>query len=187
MASVCFLPESCRNREWLDLFAPPPSVLVAAPVNLAMMEPTDRDRKAVAHLSSHRARFCKFDVVSIGRTPTANKTRLGRDKSQMIAVALSDWLTDNGDGLGPRVASWRALSVPIRFAGIIAGCRFSEASKPHGESAFQSLGIGAGELVLEGKDPLPSWQGPQNRQADRALRSVGPADARTRHLWRVAI
>jgi len=39
MASVGFLPESRRNREWLDLFAPPPSVLVAAPVNLAMMEP----------------------------------------------------------------------------------------------------------------------------------------------------
>ena len=161
---VSFLPETCRNREWLDLFAPPPGALVAAPMKLAMMESADRDGEAVAHLASHCPRLCKLDVVGIGRASTADETRLGSNKSQMIAVALSHRLTDDGDGFGPTVASWRAVIGHIRFAGIIVGCRFSEASKPHSEGAFQGLGVCAGQLVLEGKDPL--------RPAGKGLRIV---------------
>src|SRR5689334_4305351 len=125
-----------------------------------MMEPAYRDCEAVAHFASHCPRLCKLDVVSVRGRATTDETGLRRDKSQMIAVALSDRLTDNGDGFGPMVASWRAQSVPIWFAGIIVGCRFSEACKPHSEGAFQGLGVCDGELVLEGKDPLcPTGQG----------------------------
>src|SRR5690242_16147697 len=119
---VSFPPETCRDGEWLDLFAPPPSALVTASVKLTMMEPTDRNGKAVAHFAAHCSRLCKLDVVSIRRTPTAKEAWLGGDESQMIAVPLSHRLTDNGDGLGPTVVSWWAVIGPSWFAGIIVGC-----------------------------------------------------------------
>src|SRR6185312_12638096 len=73
MERVSFFPENCRNSNWLDLFALPPSALVAAPMKLAMMESADRDGKAVAHLAPHCPGLCKFDVVGVGRAPTANQ------------------------------------------------------------------------------------------------------------------
>src|SRR5690349_10484098 len=116
---VSFPPETCRDGEWLDLFAPPPSVLVTASVKLTMMEPTDRNGKAVAHFAAHCSRLCKLDVVSIRRTPTADETRLRCDKAQVPAVALSHRLADDGNGLGPPGTSRRTVIGPIWFAGII--------------------------------------------------------------------
>ena len=154
MDRMSFLPKPCRDREWLDLFASPPSALVAAPVKLTMVEPADWDGEAVAHLASHCLRLSEFDVVGIGGASTANETRLRSNKFQMIAVALAHRLTDDGDGFGLAVASSWVEILPIRLPWIRVGSRCFDVSEPLGERAVQGLGIWPGKLIPERKNAL---------------------------------
>ena len=95
-------PKGCRDSQRVNPLSLPPGVLVAAPVKLPMMEPADRDGEAVADLASHGSLFGKLDVVRIRRGATADETGLGGDKSQMVAVALANRLSDDGHRLSAR-------------------------------------------------------------------------------------
>ena len=57
--SVAAMPER------IDPLVLPPGALVAAPVQLAMMQPADRNGEPVADLASHRPLLGKLDVVGI--------------------------------------------------------------------------------------------------------------------------
>src|SRR5690348_5224278 len=117
-------------------------------MKIAMMESADRYGEAVAHLASHRVRLCKFDVMGIARASTANKTRLGGNKSQMIAVALAHRLADNGHRLAAIWASrWEAvLSIWLPFLRVRPG--LTKLNQPCSEGVFQRLGSRRGQLVL---------------------------------------
>ena len=58
-------PKVCRNGQRIDPLAFSPGALVAAPVQLAMMQPADRDREAVAYFPPQRPLLREFDVVGI--------------------------------------------------------------------------------------------------------------------------
>ena len=95
-----FGPKGCRNGERLDPLVLPPGALVAAPVQLTVMQPANRNSELVAHLASHRPLLSKFEVVGIRRGSAADQTRLSGHKSQMVAVALAHRFADDSDGLG---------------------------------------------------------------------------------------
>ena len=78
----------------------PPAAFVAAPVQLAMVQPADRHGEPVADLASHRALLCELDVVRIGRNPATDQTWLGGHKFQMVAIALAHRFSDGSDSLG---------------------------------------------------------------------------------------
>ena len=71
--NVCFIgcdrmrrgPKGCRDGKGIDPLVLPPAALIAAPVELAMVEPADGDSEAVADLAPHRALLGKFDVMGI--------------------------------------------------------------------------------------------------------------------------
>src|SRR5579872_3101700 len=92
-----FLPETCGDPQGIDPLALPPPALVAAPMQLAVMKPAQRNREAVADFSPHRALFCKFEVVGIRRGSTTNQTGLRGNKLQMMAIALAHGLSDDSD------------------------------------------------------------------------------------------
>src|SRR5262245_58505640 len=99
MKGVSSLPEVCGDGKGLDLLAPPPGALIAAPMKLPMVQPADRDGEAVADLPPHRPLLDKFEMVGIAGDATADETRLGRDKSQVVAVALAHRLADHSHRL----------------------------------------------------------------------------------------
>ena len=81
-------PKVCRNGQWIDPLALPPGALIAAPVQLPMMQPADRDREAVAHFPPHRPLLRELDVMGIRRGAAADEAGLGGDKFQMLAIAV---------------------------------------------------------------------------------------------------
>jgi hypothetical protein len=90
-------PKVCGHSERVDPLRAPPSAFVAAPVKLTMVQPADRDGELVADLSTHRALLCKFDVMGIRWGPSAKKARLRSDKPQVVSIAFSDRLADDGN------------------------------------------------------------------------------------------
>jgi hypothetical protein len=65
-----------------------------------MMQPADRNGEPVADLTPHRPLLCKLDVVGICWGSSADQTRLGGYKSQMVAVALAHRFAGRNDALG---------------------------------------------------------------------------------------
>src|SRR5262249_56557875 len=110
------LPKGCRNGKGIDPLLLPPGAFVAAPMELAMVQPADRNGEAVGDLASHRPLLRKFDVVGIRGSSAADETRLRGDKPQMIAIALAHWLADSEYPRGTRLGSWELALIVIRPA-----------------------------------------------------------------------
>ena len=59
------LPKACRNGKRIDPLVLPPGALIAAPVQLTMVQPANGHGELVADLASHRPLLRKLDVVGI--------------------------------------------------------------------------------------------------------------------------
>ena len=59
------LPKGGRNPEGIYSVCPPPGAFVAAPMQLAMVQPANRNRELVADLAPHRPLLREFEVVGI--------------------------------------------------------------------------------------------------------------------------
>src|SRR4051812_36223685 len=59
-------------------------------MQLAMMEPADRDCELVAHSASERARLCEGEVMRIRWDATAYEARLPQHESSVIFVAQAN-------------------------------------------------------------------------------------------------
>src|SRR6516165_1074187 len=105
-------PKLRRNGQRIDPVAFPPGALVAAPVELAMVQPADRNGEAVAHFPPHRPLLGELDVMGIRRGAAADQARLSGDKFQMLAIAVACRFTDNRDGLGVMLGLlWRTVRI----------------------------------------------------------------------------
>src|SRR6516225_6315731 len=112
-------PEVSGNHKRIDALALPPGALIAAPVELAMMQPTDRNGEAVADLAPHRPRLGKPEVMGIRGGSAADKTGLRRHEPQMLAIALSHRPYD-GDGrwgAGIQLSGRLATGFPVLCSG----------------------------------------------------------------------
>jgi len=58
-------PEACRDGKWIDPLFFPPGALIAAPMQLTMVQPANGNGELVADLASHRPLLSKFEVVGI--------------------------------------------------------------------------------------------------------------------------
>ena len=58
-------------------------------MNFAVMSTAQWDRELITHLASKCSALCKSEVVRIGRTPTANQTRMSCDEFHMLSIADS--------------------------------------------------------------------------------------------------
>src|SRR6516225_4748679 len=102
-------PKVRRNGQRINPLAFPPGALVAASVELTMMQPADRNGEAVAHFSPHRPLLRKFDMMGIRRGAAADQARLGGDKFQMLAIAVGYRFADHRDGFGAMLGLlWQA-------------------------------------------------------------------------------
>ena len=64
-AHMCFCPKGCRNGKRINSLVLPPEPFVAAPVQLAMMEPAQRNSEPVTDLAPESSELCKLDMVSV--------------------------------------------------------------------------------------------------------------------------
>src|SRR6516165_11055079 len=90
-------PEVSGNDKRIDPLALPPGALIAAPVQLAMVQPADRDGEFVADLAPDARRLGKLEVMGIRRGSAADQARLSGHEPQMVAIALPHRLF-YGDG-----------------------------------------------------------------------------------------
>ena len=82
-----------------------------------MMQSTNWNGEPVADLTSHRRQFGKLDVVRIRRRPSADQTRLGGHKPDMVAIALAHRLADDRDAVGAGLITALTLTImAIRVA-----------------------------------------------------------------------
>jgi hypothetical protein len=135
-------PKLRRNGQWIDPFAVPPGALVAAPVELTMMQPADRDGEAVAHLPRQRPRLRELDVMGIRGGAAADQARLGGDKFQMPAIAVADRFADNRNGFGAKLGPLRlAMVTHFPALGKQGWSRLAERAQPGFKGGFDSLRI----------------------------------------------
>ena len=108
-------PQGCRDGQRIDPLTLPPGTLIAAPVELTVVQPADRDGEAVADSSSHRPLLGKLDVVGIRRGAAADEARLGGHEFQVFAVALAHRFANDGDLI-------RTGLVVLQLAAMSVGC-----------------------------------------------------------------
>ena len=94
---MCLAPQGCGDRKRIDPLALPPGPLIAASMELAVVQPANRDGEAVANSSSHRPLLGKLDVVGIGGGAAADEARLSGHILEVFAVALAHRFADDGD------------------------------------------------------------------------------------------
>src|SRR3989442_10130172 len=90
-------PERVRKGQGIDALLLPKDTFVAAPVQLPMMQPTDRHSEAVAYLAPHGPRIRELDVVRVRRGAAAYQARLARHEFQMAPITLAHRLAANDD------------------------------------------------------------------------------------------
>jgi hypothetical protein len=88
------------DGERIDALLFPPHPLVAAPVQLMVMQPAQRHGEAVAHLTPRHPAFRELDMVGIRRHPAAEETGLAGHELQMNAVAIACRLAQHHDFVG---------------------------------------------------------------------------------------
>src|SRR4029079_10602706 len=81
-----------RNGQGLDAGLFPPRGLVTMPMDLAVMQPANRDRELVADLAPKRTGLGKAQVMWVGRRAATYEARLGRDEPAVLFVAQADGL-----------------------------------------------------------------------------------------------
>ena len=77
----------------------PPRSLIARAMNLAVVDPAQGNHEFITHLAAQRSRLHEAEVVGIGVLSPAHKTRLFRNKSQMLLVAMATELRDRKNAL----------------------------------------------------------------------------------------
>src|ERR1700747_2075170 len=107
-------PKVRRNGQRIDPLTFPPGALVAAPVQLTMMQPADRNGEAVAHFPPHRPLLRELDVMGIRRGASADQARLGGDKFQMIAIAVAAPFSAKPDVFGAALGPLRRAVMATR-------------------------------------------------------------------------
>jgi hypothetical protein len=120
-----------------------PGALIAAPVQLTVMQPADRNGEAVAHFPPHRPLLRELDVVGIRGAAAADQARLGGNKFQMLAIAVAYRFADHRDGLGAGLGLlWRAIrgTRPLAF-GRQGRSLVAERAQPFFKGGFDRLGI----------------------------------------------
>jgi hypothetical protein len=115
-AQPCLLPKLENHRERIDVDLIPPRGLVRLPMQLAVMDPTNRHRELVADPSPQRASLGKAEMMGIRRYPTAHGARLPRDEFKVVLVAQADRFPKRMDCAGARgFAGWRFFAgAPVR-------------------------------------------------------------------------
>jgi hypothetical protein len=93
---MCCLPERGSDAKRLDPVVAPPSFFLAMPMQFAVMESANGDGKLVAHLPSDRSLLGELDVMGVRRRATADQTRLRGHEFEMLAIALTEWLAEDG-------------------------------------------------------------------------------------------
>ena len=94
------LPKPKSNRERVDLDLIPPRSLVGVAMELAVMDPTNRDRELVANSTAQRPRLRKPEMMGIrGRTP-AYEARLPGHEFQVVLVAHANRFPERLDCAG---------------------------------------------------------------------------------------
>ena len=150
------LPKRSRKGEGIDALPPPPGPFIAASVELAMVQPAEGDGKAVADSPAQRPLLGKLDVVGIGGAAPADQARLRGHQPQMVAIALTHRLANDGNFIRASFAPPRLAAMAVRL--VLRGLRrlpcLAGLGKPEGAGAFNRLGISRRELVLEGKGPV---------------------------------
>jgi hypothetical protein len=68
-------------------------------MQLAMMDPAERDGELVTNLLSEPAGLCKAEVMRIAWLPAADEARLFDDEAQVLPIALPRDLWHEDEGL----------------------------------------------------------------------------------------
>ena len=84
-----------RDRQRFNLDAPPPGSLVATPVQLAMVSPTQGDGEFITDFAAECPRLSKTQMMRIGWGAAAHQARLGGYKFAVITVAQANCLGGN--------------------------------------------------------------------------------------------
>jgi len=90
-------PEGRRHGERIDSLFLPPGTLIAASMELTVVQPANRDGGPVADFPPHRPLLGKLEVVRIGWRSPANQARFSGDKLQVFAIALTHRFADHRD------------------------------------------------------------------------------------------
>jgi hypothetical protein len=85
------LPIGNRDREGIDIGRLPPPGLVSEPVNLTVMNTTERNRELIGYFSAKCAPLSEPQVMRFRRLPSADGTRLFADETQVLLVAEPAW------------------------------------------------------------------------------------------------
>ena len=141
-------------------------------MQLAMVEPADRDRVFVADFPVERAGLRKANVMGFGWHAAANKTGLRGDELAMLFVAQTNGLCSNAPAVGDSL--FRSLRL-MTFGGLglIAGrfiAKIVGSLRPHSarrsrlnrgepvaETRFDPVRVGGDQRVLGrkiGMDPI---------------------------------
>jgi hypothetical protein len=71
-------------------------------MQLAVVDPADRDRELVAHAASEGTGLCKGEVMRIRRHAAAHKARLPQNKLPVIFIAQANRFPQSMDRAAPR-------------------------------------------------------------------------------------
>ena len=137
-------PEVSGNDQGIDPLALPPGALIAAPVQLAMVQPADRDSEAIADLPPHRPLLGKPEVVGVRGAPAADETPLRSHEPEMVAIALPHRLADGRRRLrlrfGPHGFAVRAIVLPDLWSRYWGG--LPKLAQPGFKGRLNRLGVG---------------------------------------------
>jgi hypothetical protein len=86
------LPKCERNRHRIDPDTRPPRRLIPVPVELTMMETTNRNRELIADFAAQRTRLCKAKMMRVGWFAAAHDARLRGHKFAVVLVAQANSL-----------------------------------------------------------------------------------------------
>ena len=89
---MCLAPQGVCYSEWINAGLCPPCCFVATSMNIAVMSSAQWHRELITHVASKRSALSKSEVVRIGRTPTANQTRMSCDEFHVLSIADSSRL-----------------------------------------------------------------------------------------------
>jgi hypothetical protein len=92
-------------------------------MNFAVMSTAQGDRELITDLASKRSPLCKSEAVRIGRTPTANQTRVSCDEFHVLSIADSSRLKMGGTArfdLFDSGSSSRLWSFPLKRRYLLA-------------------------------------------------------------------
>jgi hypothetical protein len=92
---ACAAPQ--RHRERVDVELLPQCSLIARAMQLATMNPPDRNSELVARAASQCARLCEGEVMRIRRHAAANKAGLPQNELPVVLIAQPNRFAQSTD------------------------------------------------------------------------------------------